>query len=334
METFDIGIDLGSTSIKIFTKNKGLVANVKSYVTINEMTGEIVAVGSKAFTMIGKTPDFLVVKQPFLNGVVADYDLARILINEILRREIKISVKRPRFFLSVHSQQTELEQITLINLVFSCLKGPIFLIKEPIASGLGAGFDLTTIRSLIVVNIGGGTTDVAFIKNETEIKSFSIKIGSDLIDEFICDKVLINFGLIIGKLTAEDLKIKAAKLISFNYLKIYKLNGKDKITGLPRSLFLNQVDVFNLIKMPIKRIVNEIACFIGYIPKKLGFDPIKSKIILTGGGSLIKNFAKFMEISLNIETKVAFDPISSAVFGLAQLIKNSKFQNNNFIEAI
>lgn len=333
MNYCDVGIDFGSTSTKVFIKGNGIALNTNSVIAVKRNTGELIDIGARAYRMLGKTPDFVVVKSPILNGSVADYGLMQMFISEILARTFSAPVKKLRLFVCVHSAETEFEKFNLINSIFSCQNGEFFCVEEPIASGFGAGFDLNYSNGLIVVDIGGGTTDLAFIEEQGVVRSFSIKIGGQAVDEAICENILKKFGLVVGQLSAEKLKIQAANLVNCSSLKIFQVRGKDKLTGLPKSLFLSQKDVFGLIEREVSRIVDEIGYFIcGISRKTVGFDGLKKRILLTGGGSLIRGLPEFIQNKLNIETKIAVDPICCAICGLGRLFESDYWQSCGFVQ--
>lgn len=329
----DVGIDIGSTSTKVFIKGNGIALNTNSVIAVKRKTGELIDIGAKAYRMLGKAPDFVMVKSPILNGSVADYGLMRLFVSEILARTFNEPVRKLRLFVCVHSSETEFEKFNLINSIFSCQNGEFFLVEEPIASGFGAGFDLNYSSGLIVVDIGGGTTDFAFIESQGEARSFSIKLGSQTIDDTICENMLKKFGLIVGQPTAERLKIQAANLVNCSSLKTFQVKGKDRSTGLPKSLLLSQKDVFALIEKAVERLVDKIGSFVCGVPLKLkGFDNLKPRILLTGGGSLIRGLPEYIQNRLNIETKIAINPVCCAICGLGCLFKDDYWQSCRFVQ--
>lgn len=315
-----MGIDLGSTSAKIFIKGSGIAMNTNSVIAVNKATGELIDIGERAYRMRGKEPEFVMVKSPIVNGSVADYDLMRLFISELLARTFGEPFKKPRLFVCVHSGGTDFEKFNLINSIFSCQDGEFFLVEEPVASGFGAGFNLNYSEGLVVVDIGGGTTDLALIGSQGVVQSVSIKLGGQTIDEAICVNMAKNFGLVVGRNSAEKLKIQAASLLNCSSLKIFQIRGKDKATGLPRSLHISQKEVFGLIERAVERIVNEIGYFIcGFLCNMKNFKSLKTRILLTGGGSLIRGLPEYIQRKLNIDAKIAMDPISCAICGLGCL---------------
>lgn len=329
---FDLGIDFGSTSTKIFIKGGGIALNTNSVVAFKRETGELIEIGDRAYRMLGKTPDFVVVKSPILNGSVADYDLMQLFINEILARIFGSPIKKLRLLVSVHSAETEFEKFNLINSIFSCQNGEVFCVEEPIASGFGAGFDLDYSHGLFVVDIGGGTTDLAFIERRGVVHSFSLKIGGQAVDEAICENLLKNFGLIVGRLSAEKLKIQAANLLNCSNLKTFQIRGKDKLTGLPKRLFLSQNDIFGLIEHEVAHIVNEIGNIVcRVLCDATGFEG-KTSILLTGGGSLIRGLPEYVQNKLKIETKIAVNPISCVICGLGRLFEGNYWKSCGFVQ--
>lgn len=327
----NIGIDLGSTSIKIFVQDVGLVANVKSVVAVNKETGQLIDIGARAYKMIGRVPDNVDVVSPLSNGLGSNLKLTQLLVGEILSRCVNVPMKKTRLFVCVHSGCTELEKFLLVNSIFSNQIGEIFLVLEPIASGFGAGFDLNNSKGIVVVNIGGSTTDMVYVESGHVVCSHYVKMGGKTIDKAIENLVCKKYGLYVGRLSAENLKLKAASLASNLCSNKFKVSGKDKFSQLPKSMFLNCRNVYDLIIGAVDRIVEEVSGFICTLPH--GFEAV-SKLVLTGGTSLIGGFAEYVAEKTPMETYVANDPISCAVFGLGELFNLVDLKSSSFIRSI
>lgn len=332
MQYLDVGIDLGSTSVKIYVKNLGLVANVKSVIAVNRQTGKLIDVGVRAYKMLGRAPIEIEVVEPLLNGVVANLEFTKLFIDEILAEVVNVPRRRMRVFLCVHSGETEMEKLVLINNIFFDQTSHIFLVQESVATGFGAGFDLNS--GVVVVNIGGGTTDMAYIDASRVFRSSSVKLAGKTIDSAIIEQVCTRYGLVIGKLSAEKLKIQAASINNWRSDdkndRVFKLSGKDKFSHLPKRVFLNSSDVHNLIRIAIDEIVNAIVGFVCILPVDL---IANSQLVLAGGTSLIDGFAEYVSKKVKLPIIVANDPIGCAVFGLSELFNMTDLKNSFLVDS-
>lgn len=318
MAKCDIGIDLGTTNIKIFIKDKGVVIDEPSVVAVKKKTKELVEIGKKAYDMIGKNPDSILVKYPLTTGVISDYYLNELMIKELLSRVIKKSVKKPRICICVHSLITDVERRAVTEAALASGCGKVFLIEEPMASGLGAGLDMSNAKGFLVVNMGGGTTDIAVLSLNGIVLSRSIKTGGQRIDEIIRKNIASNHKLLIGRSSAEKAKIKMAIAKHPKKSLEYELKGRDLITGLPRSVVINQEDIYCQMKESIDEVINNIKNILEETPPELVGDIYASGILLTGGGSLINQLPELITEKIGVKARLADDPKECVVNGVGK----------------
>ena len=281
--------------------------------------------------MLGKAPDTILVKKTISNGVVSDFNLNRIMIKETLFKKFNKNFKKPKVCLCFHSFMTKLEKLVFKNSIFSSDTDNIYLIDESLASGIGAGLDLSNDYSVLVVNFGGGTTDIAAISPTGAVFNKSIKMGAELIDETIRKTLYEDHNLLIGKSTAEKIKKKAVTLINPSLKLKFSIKGKDKITGLPKVLELSQKEICKNIMPTVNRIIDLINDLLNNIPLDLSADIQKNGILLTGGGSLISGFQELVSKKTNILTNIAKNPINCAAFGA---LNSSTLLNEQFLNFI
>ena len=256
MVKFDVGIDIGTTNTKICFKNKPIIVNMPSVVAIKKNSKEVVGVGEKAYDMLGKAPNSIIVKKTMSKGVVGDFFLNQIMLKEAFLKNFGRNFKKPRICICFHSFMTNLEKLVFKNSIFSSNNDNIFLIDESLASGIGAGLNFSNENKFLVVNIGGGTTDIAIICSDGIVSNKSVRTGSELIDEIICKNLSRNHNLLIGKSTAEKIKKRAVTVLNPNPNLKFEIKGKDTVSGLPKTLKISQKEICSNINMPVEKIID------------------------------------------------------------------------------
>ena len=334
MSKCDVGIDLGTTNIKIFIKNKGIVLKTPSVVAIKRNTGELFEIGKKAYEMIGKTPDSIIVKHPVSTGVIVDYELNKIMLDELLSRVLDKSIKKARVCLCVHGSMTNVEIKALTETILSSGCENVFLIDESVASGLGAGIDLCSSNGEIVVNIGGGTTDIALISLNGIIMGRSIRYGGQNIDSNILKNIAYKHNLLIGTNSAEKAKIDFATVNLPKPAKRCILKGKDIVTGLPKSITVTQCDIYHHVKAPVQKIVDNINDVIEQAPPEILCGIHDNGILLTGGGSLISGLPEFISKKTGIKARLADHPTDCVIYGVGKSFDMIDNFNLNFVKII
>ena len=334
MSKFDIGIDLGTTNVKIFVRDRGVVLSAPSVVAIKKKTGKLFEIGKKAYEMIGKTPASIVVKHPVSMGVIVDDQLNRLMIQELLSRVLKKSIKKSRVCICFHNLMTDVQIRALAETALSSGCGKVFLIEESAAAGLGAGIDILKTNGAMIVNIGGGTTDISLLTFNGVIAGKSIKAGGQNIDGAILKNIAVCHNLLIGMNTAERAKIKIATLKFPNNSVKYKLSGKDITTGLPKSAVITQRDICNQLNEPIGWIIENIKEALGEAPPEIAADIHESGILLTGGGSLIDGLPELVAEKIGVKVRLADNPTNCVINGIGKSFEMIDNFNLDFVRTI
>ena len=320
----DIGIDLGTANTNVFVEGKGIVLRDPSVVAKDISTGEIVAVGEDARNMIGRTPGSIVAIRPMKNGVIADYDTTAAMMKYYIEKAIGKTTSKPYVIVCVPSGVTEVEKRAVIDATRMAGAKDAFILEEPFAAAVGAGLPVMEPTGSMVVDIGGGTTDVATIALGGIVSSRSIRLAGDSMDEGIIHYVRKKFNLLIGERTAEQIKIeigcasvdKAAEYGSMD------VRGRDLLTGLPQTIQVSAVDVAEAIKEVVDGIVSAVRETLEETPPEISADVIDHGIVLTGGGALLKNISDAIADETEVPVFVANDPLDCVALGTGESIKH------------
>lgn len=320
----DIGIDLGTANTNVFVEGKGIVLRDPSVVAKDIMSGDIVAVGEDARNMIGRTPGSIVAIRPMKNGVIADYDTTAAMMKYYIEKAIGKTTSKPYVIVCVPSGVTEVEKRAVIDATRMAGAKDAFILEEPFAAAIGAGLPVMDPTGSMVVDIGGGTTDVATIALGGIVSSRSIRLAGDSMDEGIIHYVRKKFNLLIGERTAEQIKIeigcasveKAAEYGSMD------VRGRDLLTGLPQTIQVSAVDVAEAIKEVVDGIVSAVRETLEETPPEISADVIDHGIVLTGGGALLKNISDAIADETEVPVFVANDPLDCVALGTGESIKH------------
>jgi rod shape-determining protein MreB len=311
----DIGIDLGTASILVFVKGKGVVLREPSVVAMDKNTGKILKVGADAQKMLGRTPGNIVAIRPLREGVISDYDMTERMIKEFLRKVTGFSLFKPRIVIRVPTGITEVEERAVIDAGMQAGARRVYLIEEPLAAAIGAGIDITKANGHMVVDIGGGTADAAVISLGGIVESTSIKIAGDQFDEAVIKYIRRKHNVLIGERTAEELKINIGCVFPRPEEKTAEVKGRCLMTGLPRVFTVTSSDMIEAFEEVSARIVETIHGVLERTPPELVADISTNGIVMTGGGSLVWGFDKLVESKTGIATHVADDAISCVAYG-------------------
>ncbi len=311
----DIGIDLGTANIMITTRNKGVVFYEPTVVAFNKKTEEIIAVGAEAYKMLGKAPDYIAVIRPLSDGVISDYDMTESLIRECIHKVTGRQMLMPRIVMCVPSLVTDVESRAVIEAARQAGAQKVFLIEEPVAALMGAGFDISEARGRMVVDIGGGTTDIAVLSMNGIVAKNSIKIAGNKIDAAIIKYVQNRYRVLIGEKTAENAKISLANVFDPDGSREMTVKGRNLVTGLPAKVLLNDYDIYKAIIDIAEEIVDAVKGVLELTPPELAGDIHTSGILLTGGGALIGGLDKLIEKETRIRTYAAEDPLRCVARG-------------------
>ncbi len=323
--SMDMAIDLGTANTLIYVKGKGIVLREPSVVAVKEdgRYKRVLAVGEEAKRMLGRTPGNIEAIRPLKEGVIADFEVAeamlRYFIQKIHNRRFLV---RPRIIISVPSRTTQVERRAVRESAESAGAREVYLIEEPMAAAIGAGLPITEPTANMVVDIGGGTTEVAVISLAGVVYSNSVRVAGDRLDEAIMQYVKRKYNLLIGEHTAEQIKIKIGNVMPEPPYETMEIKGRDLVSGVPKTITISSEEVREAIDEPIQVIVQAIREALEQTPPELAADIVDRGIVLTGGGSLLKNLDKLIREETTLPVMVAEDPLCSVVLGCGKALEN------------
>lgn len=319
----DIGMDLGTSNILLTIKGKGIVLNEPAVVAINRQTNEIVATGHEAKEMLGRTPEQIRAVRPMKDGVIADFTATGLMIKNIISKVCKrYNCGKPRVVVGVPSGITEVEERAVEEAVSGAGAREVFLIEEPMAAAIGAGLDVAEPTGNMVVDIGGGTTEVAVISLGGIVVSDSIKIAGDTIDEEIINYIKNNLNLAVGYTTAEQVKIELGCAMPLVTQKSLEIRGRELTTGLPENKIVTSEQIQEAMAPSIERIIDLVKSTLEKTPPELAADIVERGITLTGGGALIKNIDMLLSQRTEIPVYVSERPLDCVANGTSKTIED------------
>lgn len=314
----DIGIDLGTATVLVYVKGKGIVLREPSVVAIDTSTDKIFKVGHEAKQMLGCTPGNIVAIRPLREGVISQYNVTLKMLQYFIRRACGNMFFKPRVMICVPTGITEVEERAVIAASNQAGARQTYLIEEPVAAAIGAGLDISGATGRMVVDIGGGTTDIAVISLGGIVVSDSIKVAGDKMDEAIMRYVRRAYNMLIGERTAERIKISIGAVYEHRHPKTIKVKGRDLNSGLPKEALISSTEMLEALYEPIESILDSVCSVIERTPPELVGDILQHGITLTGGGSMIYGFDKLITEVTGIYAKVADDPISCVAIGTGE----------------
>ncbi|MCT3383044.1 rod shape-determining protein [Lactobacillus johnsonii] len=318
----NIGIDLGTANTLVYIEGKGIVLREPSVVAKNTQTGEVIAVGSEAKEMIGRTPGSIVAIRPMKDGVIADYDTTAAMLKYFMEKTVVNS--KPAAMICVPSGVTEVEKRAVIDAARVAGAREAYVIEEPFAAAIGAGLPVMDPTGSMVVDIGGGTTDVATISLGGIVSSRSTRMAGDKFNSSIATYIHQNYNLLIGERTAETIKIQIASASVEKAKEIESMNirGRDLVTGLPKSIDINAEDVAKAIQEVVQNIIVAIKETLEETSPEIAADVIDHGIVLTGGGALLKNLPEVISDATKVPVFIAQDPLDCVAIGTGESLKN------------
>ena len=318
----DIGIDLGTATVIAYVKGKGIVLREPSVVAVDNNTGEVLAVGKEARRMLGRTPGNIVATRPLRDGVISNYTVTEKMLKYFINKVCGKFIFAPRIMICIPSQVTEVEKKAVIDAASQAGARKVYLIEEPIAAAIGAGIDISKPCGNMVVDIGGGTTDIAVISLGGSVVSESLKIAGDKLDEAIVKYIKKKHNVMIGERTAEDLKIN----IGCVYPKIQDMEmdvrGRDLITGLPKTITIHSSEMLEALIEPAMMIVESVHSVLEKTPPELAADISDRGIYMTGGGCLVDGLDKLIQAKTGINVMIAQEAISCVALGTGKALDN------------
>lgn len=312
----EVGIDLGTANVLVYIKGKGIVLNEPSVVAINKDTDEILAVGEEARQMLGRTPANIVAVRPLRDGVVSDYDITERMLKHFIRKTCGSGrFFKPKIMVCVPSGVTEVEKRAVREAATQAGGKDVYLMEEPVAAAIGAGIDISKPDGVMVIDIGGGTTDIAVISLGGIVASTSVKIAGDKFDEAIIKYMRKEHKLYIGERTAEELKLTIGTAFPRDEVVTKECRGRDLVTGLPKSVEVTSDEMMDALEEPLHAICEAVHNVLEITPPELAADISNSGIIITGGGALLCGIDKRIEDRTAIKVVVAEDPKSCVAVG-------------------
>ncbi len=321
----DIGIDLGTATVLVYIKGKGIVLREPSVVAIDKNTNKLLAVGEEARRMLGRTPGNIVAIRPLREGVISDYDVTERMLKYFINKVCGGRANRlfkPRIMVCVPSGVTEVEKRAVIDAAMQAGARKTYLIEEPIAAAIGAGIDIAKACGSMVVDIGGGTTDIAVISLGGTVVSASIKVAGDKFDEAIVRYMRKKHNVMIGERTAEELKINVGTVFPRVQEVSMDIRGRNLISGLPKTITVTSTEIMDALEEPISSVIEAVHSVLERTPPELAADISDRGIVMTGGGSLIYGLDKLLQDKTGINVIIADDAISCVALGTGKALEN------------
>jgi rod shape-determining protein MreB len=321
----DIGIDLGTANTLVYVRGKGIVINEPSVVAVNQKTGQVLAIGAEAKKMVGKTPSHIVATRPLVDGVVSDFEVTEQMLRyfiEKVHKETFAFRPRPQVVIGIPSGVTEVEKRAVVDAAVSAGARRAYLVDEPMAAAIGARIPVQEASGNMVVDIGGGTTEIAVISLGGVVVCRSLRIAGDEMNEDIIRYARDEFNLLLGEKTAEDIKIAIGSAYELDEILEMPMRGRDLVTGLPKEVVVNDAQIREAIFRSVKIIVNNVKSAIEETPPELLSDIMQRGIMLAGGGSLIRGIDKLISEQTDMPVRVMDDPLTAVARGTGIILEH------------
>ncbi|MBN2222195.1 MAG: rod shape-determining protein [Vallitaleaceae bacterium] len=317
----DIGIDLGTANVLVYTKGKGVVLREPSVVAFDRNTNQILAVGSEARRMLGRTPGHIVAVRPLRQGVISDYTVTEKMLKYFIQKAVGRRLRKPRITVCVPSGVTEVEKRAVEDATYEAGARKVQIIEEPIAAAIGAGIDISKACGSMVVDIGGGTSDIAVISLGGTVVSTSIKIAGDNFDEAIVRYMRKKHNLLIGERTAEEIKVKIGTAYKRPEVLQMDVRGRNLITGLPKTITVTSDETEEALRETTSAIVDAVHSVLEKTPPELASDIADRGIVMTGGGSMLQGLDHLIESKTGINVITADDPLTCVAIGTGKYVE-------------
>jgi rod shape-determining protein MreB len=329
----DIGVDLGTANVLVYVKGKGIVLREPSVVAIDRDTNRVLAIGEEARRMLGRTPGNIVAIRPLREGVIADYDITENMLRYFIQKVVKKSLFfKPRIMVCIPSGVTTVEKRAVIEATMKAGASKTYLIEEPLAAALGAGLEISEPCGSMVVDIGGGTTDVAVLSLGGIVISESLRIGGDKFDEALVRYIKKEHNVLIGERTAENIKITVGTAYAGARNDTMELRGRDLLSGLPKTIRISSAETLEALAEPIALIVECVKSVLERTPPELASDIVDHGIVMTGGGSLLQGLDRLISTETGIPAYLADDPLSCVAIGTGKALDSlEKLQDSTAI---
>lgn len=320
----DMAIDLGTANTVIYVKNRGVVLNQPTVVAVKSTTNEVLAAGDKAKCMLGKTPESIIASRPMKDGVIANFELTESMLRYFISdvHNNRRTLVRPRMIIGVPSGITQVEKRAIEDSAKQAGGREVYTIMEPMAAAIGAGLPVNEPAGNMIVDIGGGTTEVAIISLKGVVYCKSVRVGGDEMDHAIVQYVKKKYNLLIGEKTAEEIKIKiGTAMLSEDGRKQVEVKGRDLVTGVPKTILLSDTETFEALTEPISVIIDAVRTALENTPPELSSDLVDRGITMAGGGSLLKNLGSLISNETGLPVKVAESPLLCVVLGAGKVLE-------------
>ena len=324
----EIGVDLGTTTVLVYIKDKGIVLNEPSVVAVDKTTNEIIAYGKEAKSMIGRTSKNIETISPLKDGVISDYVLTEKMLKHYISVVADQKVINPSMVICIPSGVTNLEKKAVIDAAIQAGARRVNIIQEPLAAAIGAGIDITKPHGILIIDIGGGTTDIAVISLGGVVKSASIKVAGNTFDDEIMKYIKNNYGLIIGEKTAEKIKIELGAVYKKTAIQKAIIKGKEKSTGLPKEIEIDSEEIFSVLEPVADKIIVTVREVLDGISPELASDIKEGITYITGGGSMICGMDKLISTRLGLEVTLPHSPTECVALGTGKALQYVKLLDN------
>jgi len=318
----DLAVDLGTANTLVYLRGKGIVVQEPSIVVVNKQTGKIEAVGSRAKEMLGKTPNNVVAIKPMRDGVIADFEIAERMLDYFIKQAMnnRSFLLRPRIVIGIPTGITQVERRAVKDVALRAKASEVYIVEQPMAAAVGANLPISEPTGNMIVDIGGGTTDIAVISLNGVVFNHSIRIASNEMDEAIIQYLKKKYNLLIGERTAEQVKMELGSAYPLDESLTMEIKGRDLREGIPRTIVVDDQEIREAIEEVVTAIINAIRIALERTPPELSADIIDRGIILTGGGSLLKNLDKRIREETQLPVFLTEDPLTSVVMGAGKLL--------------
>jgi len=324
LSNVEIGIDLGTANTLVYSKNKGIAVNEPSVVAIDTVTNKVLAVGKEAKEMIGKTPEKIVAIRPLKDGVIADYDMTTEMLRHIIQKAAKslgFSLRKPNVVVCTPFGSTSVDRRAIQDAVRNAGAKKVFLIEEPVAAAIGAGLPVDEPVANVIVDFGGGSTEVAIISFGGVVACHTVKVGGDRLDDDIIQYVRKKYNVLIGERTAENIKMEIGYALIDHEDMFMEARGRDLVTGLPKTITLSSHEIRDAIKESLLQILEAIRATLEDSPAELSGDIVDRGVILTGGGSLLNGMEEWLINEISVPVALAQNPLECVAIGAGKSLQ-------------
>ncbi|HZI94281.1 MAG TPA: rod shape-determining protein [Patescibacteria group bacterium] len=317
----DLAIDLGTANTLVFAKGKGIVVCEPSIVAVNQKTGRVEAVGREAKEMLGRTPGNIVAIKPMKDGVIADFEHTEKMLDYFIRKAHNRNMGvRPRIVIGVPSEITQVEKRAVKDSAFKAKATEVYLVEEAMAAAIGAGLPITEPMGNMIIDIGGGTTDVAVISMSGIVYSRTVRVAGNEMDEAIIQYIKRKYNLLIGERTSEEIKMRVGSAYPLDEELTMEIKGRDLVDGIPKTITISDEEIREALAETVSTIIDAVRVALEQTPPELSADIVDKGIVLTGGGALLKNLDRRLREETGLPVSMADDPLSSVVLGTGRML--------------